>query len=68
MFSETQIRLLIKEEYGIICGKIKQLHGYVDKNYYLQEQTTRKEYVLRITPEENYMKSRFNYRSTNFYA
>ena len=33
MLSETQIRILVKEEYGITSGKIKQLHGNVDKNY-----------------------------------
>ena len=40
----------------MISCEIKQLRGYVDKNFYLKEDSS-EEYVLRITPEDTFNES-----------
>ena len=57
MLTKTEIQEFVKNNYEIICNEIKQLHGYVDKNFYLKEEGSNAEYVLRITPEDNFNES-----------
>ena len=57
MLNKNEIQEFVKNNYDIICCEIKQLHGYIDKNFYLKEEDSNEEYVLRITPEDNFNES-----------
>jgi len=58
MLSPQKIEFIAKNEYGIICMKSCQIRGYLDKNYWLKEEGSGKEYVLRATGRENFFKSK----------
>ena len=56
--SPKEIANIAEKEYGMMCSEIRQIHGYVDKNYWLKEKNSRKEYVLRTTSKEYFIQGR----------
>ena len=55
MFTPEDIVSIIEREYGLRCNNVRKLHGYLVKNYRVNNATNSNEYVVRVVDSGNCM-------------